>query len=99
MVDANSSTTPFAAKSKSLNRGATNKSSASFSVRRTARDGLTVVAANTIEARCGDTVWLTIDDTLVHGFDSQSGDCIDEIDRGFRTRASETAVERSSKTD
>lgn len=60
---------------------------------------LTVVAPSTVQARRGETVWLTIDDTLVHGFDSQSGDRIGEIDKVSRTKASTAAAERTSETD
>ncbi|PCR88825.1 ABC transporter ATP-binding protein [Natrinema ejinorense] len=60
---------------------------------------LTVVAPSTVAAHRGDDVWLTVDDTLVHGFDQQSGDRIGEIDTVARTKASETAAERTSKTD
>jgi len=34
---------------------------------------LTVVAPSTIDAERGDTIWLTLDDELVHGFDTDSG--------------------------
>lgn len=60
---------------------------------------LTVVAPSTVAARREETVWLTVDDTLVHGFDPQSGERIGEADKVSRTKASQTAAERTMDTD
>jgi len=55
--------------------------------------GLTVVAPSTVSASRGDTVWLSVDDDLVHGFETESGERIaetDQIERTKRTISSET---------
>jgi len=60
---------------------------------------ITIVAPSTVATRHGETVWLTIDDTLVHGFDSQSGERIGEVDKVARTKASTTVTEQPSEMD
>ena len=55
--------------------------------------GLTIVAPSTVSASRGDTVWLSVDDDLVHGFETESGERIaetDQIERTKRTISSET---------
>ncbi len=60
---------------------------------------ITVVAPSTVAAHRGGTVWLTVDDVLVHGFDPQTGDRIGDIDKVSRTKASTAAAERPTETD
>ncbi|SEW31038.1 ABC transporter ATP-binding protein [Natrinema salifodinae] len=59
---------------------------------------LTVKAPSTLAADRGDDIWLTMDDTLVHGFDSRTGTRIDDGEVA-RTKASETHAESPSTSD
>ncbi|RLM90023.1 ABC transporter ATP-binding protein [Haloarcula sp. Atlit-7R] len=57
---------------------------------------LTVVAPSTIDTTRGDTVWLTLEDELVHGFDPETGDRIgDPEEMVATTRASSSAGSQS----
>ncbi|AHG01848.1 sugar ABC transporter ATP-binding protein (plasmid) [Halostagnicola larsenii XH-48] len=56
---------------------------------------LTVKAPSTVEAVRTEEIWLTVDDTLVHGFDAQSGSRIDDGDVA-RTKASKQHAESTS---
>ncbi|ELZ27974.1 ABC transporter [Halogeometricum pallidum JCM 14848] len=57
---------------------------------------ITVVAPSTVNADRGETVWLTVEDELLHGFDHTTGDRIAETDDVERTsRASTSADTRS----
>jgi multiple sugar transport system ATP-binding protein len=57
---------------------------------------LTVVAPSTIDATRGDTVWLTLEDELVHGFDRETGDRIgDPEEIVAATRASSSTGSQS----
>ncbi|GGN94402.1 MULTISPECIES: ABC transporter ATP-binding protein [Haloarcula] len=57
---------------------------------------LTIVAPSTIDTTRGDTVWLTLEDELVHGFDPDTGDRIgDPEEMVATTRASSSAGSKS----
>jgi multiple sugar transport system ATP-binding protein len=57
---------------------------------------LTVVAPSTIDATRGDTVWLTLEDELVHGFDTETGERIgDPEEIVAATRASSSTGSQS----
>ncbi|QIO24623.1 ABC transporter ATP-binding protein [Haloarcula sp. JP-L23] len=57
---------------------------------------LTIVAPSTIDTTRGDTVWLTLEDELVHGFDPDTGDRIgDPEEMVATTRASSSAGSES----
>ncbi|WP_135305070.1 ABC transporter ATP-binding protein [Haloarcula amylovorans] len=54
---------------------------------------LTIVAPSTVDASRGDTVWLGLDETLVHGFDAATGDRIAETDSIERTKRATSSAE------
>ncbi|WP_323173603.1 ABC transporter ATP-binding protein [Natrialba sp. PRR66] len=56
---------------------------------------LTVKAPSTVEAVRNEDIWLTVDDPLVHGFDSRSGSRLDDGDVA-RTKASKQHAESTS---
>lgn len=57
---------------------------------------LTVVAPSTVVADRGDTVWLTVEDELLHGFDHATGDRIAETDDVERTSQASTSADTRS---
>ena len=57
---------------------------------------LTVVAPSTVSVDRGETVWLEIDDELVHGFDIQTGERIAETDDIKRTQRAISPSETES---
>lgn len=59
---------------------------------------LTIVAPSTVSVSRGDTVWLEVDDDLVHGFETGSGDRIAETDRTERTEQAVSSPETETSS-